>query len=197
MIVVDVETTGVDSKKNSIVSIGAIDFSNPQNQFYQECRVWEGAEITQQALYINGFTKEQITDQNKMSLEEAVKKFIVWMGNIAEQTLAGENPSFDRDFLRNSIEKYKINYLIGHRTIDLHSICYHHYLKKEFRPPIRDSRTDLNLDGILKYSGLPEEPKPHHALTGAKMEAEAFSRLIYGKNLLPEFEKYSVPDYLK
>ena len=197
MIVVDVETTGVDSKKNSIVSIGAIDFSNPQNQFYQECRVWEGAEITQQALYINGFTKEQITDQNKMSLEEAVKKFIVWMGNIAEQTLAGENPSFDRDFLRDSIEKYKINYLIGHRTIDLHSICYHHYLKKEFRPPIRDSRTDLNLDGILKYSGLPEEPKPHHALTGAKMEAEAFSRLIYGKNLLPEFEKYSVPDYLK
>ena len=197
MIVVDVETTGVDSKKNSIVSIGAIDFSNPQNQFYQECRVWEGAEITQQALYINGFTKEQITDQNKMSLEEAVKKFIVWMGNIAEQTLAGENPSFDRDFLRNSIEKYKINYLIGHRTIDLHSICYQHHLKKEFRPPIRDSRTDLNLDGILKYSGLPEEPKPHHALTGAKMEAEAFSRLIYGKNLLPEFEKYSVPDYLK
>ncbi len=197
MIVVDVETTGVDSKKNSIVSIGAIDFSNPQNQFYQECRVWEGAEITQQALYINGFTKEQITDQNKMSLEEAVKKFIVWMGNIAEQTLAGENPSFDRDFLRNSIEKYKINYRIGHRTIDLHSICYQHHLKKEFRPPIRDSRTDLNLDGILKYSGLPEEPKPHHALTGAKMEAEAFSRLIYGKNLLPEFEKYSVPDYLK
>ena len=197
MIVVDVETTGVDSKKNSIVSIGAIDFSNPQNQFYQECRVWEGAEITQQALYINGFTKEQITDQNKMSLEEAVKSFINWAGNIAEQTLAGENPSFDRDFLRDSIEKYKINYLIGHRTIDLHSICYHHYLKKEFRPPIRDSRTDLNLDGILKYSGLPEEPKPHHALTGAKMEAEAFSRLIYGKNLLPEFEKYSVPDYLK
>ena len=197
MIVVDVETTGVDSKKNSIISIGAVDFSKPQNQFYQECRIWEGAEITQQALYINGFTKEQITDQNKISLEEAVKSFINWAGNIAEQTLAGENPSFDRDFLRNSIEEYKINYRIGHRTIDLHSICYHHYLKKEFRPPIRDSRTDLNLDGILKYSGLPEEPKPHHALTGAKMEAEAFSRLIYGKNLLPEFEKYSVPDYLK
>ena len=194
---VDVETTGVDAKKNSIISIGAVDFSNPQNQFYKECRIWEGAEITQQALYINGFTKEQITDQNKISLEEAVKSFINWAGNIAEQTLAGENPSFDRDFLRDSIEKYKINYLIGHRTIDLHSICYHHYLKKEFRPPIRDSRTDLNLDGILKYSGLPEEPKPHHALTGAKMEAEAFSRLIYGKNLLPEFEKYSVPDYLK
>jgi len=58
MIMVDVETTGVDAKKNSIISIGAVDFSNPQNQFYKECRIWEGAEITQQALYINGFTKE-------------------------------------------------------------------------------------------------------------------------------------------
>ena len=78
MIVVDVETTGVDSKKNSIVSIGAIDFSNPQNQFYQECRVWEGAEIAQQALYINGFTKEQITDKNKPTLKEAIESFIKW-----------------------------------------------------------------------------------------------------------------------
>ena len=45
MIVVDVETTGVDARKNSIVSIGAVDFENQKNQFYGECKIWEGAEI--------------------------------------------------------------------------------------------------------------------------------------------------------
>jgi len=197
MIVVDVETTGIDSKKNSIVSIGAVDFSNPQNQFYQECRIWEGAEIAQQALYINGFKTEQITDQNKMSLEEAVKSFINWAEDIDEQTLAGENPSFDRAFLRYSVEKYKLNYRIGYRTIDLHSVCYADCIKQGLIPPTKDNRTDLNTDGILMYVGLPKEPKPHNALTGAKMEAEAFSRIIYKKSLLKEFEKYSMPDYLK
>ena len=197
MIVVDVETTGIDARKNSIVSIGAVDFSNPQNQFYQECRIWKGAEIAQQALYINGFKTEQITDQNKMSLEEAVKSFITWAENIDEQTLAGENPSFDRAFLRDSVGRYKLNYRIAYRTIDLHSICYADCIKQGLIPPTKDNRTDLNTDGILMYVGLPKEPKPHNALTGAKMEAEAFSRIIYKKSLLKEFEKYSMPDYLK
>lgn len=45
-------------------------------------------------------------------------------------------------------------------------------------------------------SGLPNEPIPHNALTGAKMEAEAFSRFIYGKSFFKEFENYPVPHYL-
>ena len=61
MIVVDVETTGLYPNKNSIVSIGAVDFLNPVNTFYQECRIWRGAKISDQALEVNGFTKKQIT----------------------------------------------------------------------------------------------------------------------------------------
>jgi len=54
----------------------------------------------------------------------------------------------------------------------------------------------LSLDEIAKYAGLKEEPRPHNALTGAKFEAEAFSRIVYGKPLLPEFKNYEVPKYL-
>ncbi len=197
MIVVDVETTGVNFSRNSIVSIGAVDFFKPENQFYEECRIWEGAEISEEALKINGFTKEQITNPDKQSLEEAVKKFINWAENIKDKTFAGENPSFDRDFLKNSISRCGINYLVGHRTIDLHSLCYSNYLKRKLIPPMKNGRTDLNTNKILQYVGLPEEPNPHNALTGAKMEAEAFSRLIYGRGLLKEFEKFQIPDYLK
>ena len=60
MLIVDVETTGIDSQKHSIASVGALDFGEPQSQFYQECRIWEGAEVTLQALKVNGFSEEEL-----------------------------------------------------------------------------------------------------------------------------------------
>ncbi len=202
MIVVDVETTGVDFLKNSIVSIGALDFSKPENQFYEECRIWEGAEINEEALKINGFSREQIINPEKISLEETVKKFIDWAKNIEDKTFAGENPVFDYIFLRTSAQKYNLPWNFGRtegtgRSVDLHSLCYSNYLKRKLIPPMKNGRTDLNTNKILQYVGLPEEPNPHNALTGAKMEAEAFSRLIYGRGLLKEFGKFQIPDYLK
>jgi DNA polymerase III epsilon subunit-like protein len=65
MIIIDIEASGVDYKKHSIVSIGALDFSNPTNRFYGECQIWPGAHIMDEALKVNGFTKDQITDPNK------------------------------------------------------------------------------------------------------------------------------------
>jgi len=197
MIVVDVETTGVDPEINSIIGIGAVDFFNSKNQFYEECKIWYGAEITKKALEINGFTFEQITNSRKQSLESAILKFIEWAKNIEYRTFAGENPAFDRDFLKESVKIYKINWKPGHRTIDLHSLCYSHHLKRGIKPPIKEKITDLDLNKTLNYVGLPPEPNPHNALVGAKYEAEAFSRLIYGKKLFDEFEKYPVPDYLR
>jgi len=196
MIVVDTETTGLDPYKNSIVSIGALDLFNPENQFYQECKIWDGAEVTEEALKINGFSDAEIIDPNKKDLEEIIKDFLKWAEDIKDKTMAGENPSFYRDFLKSSVQKYGMEWTLSHRTIDLHSLCYTHYLKRGLKPPIKDNKTDLNSDKILNYIGLPDEPRPHNALTGAKVEAEAFSRLIFGKLLLREFKNYPIPDYL-
>jgi len=206
MIVVDVETTGLYPKENSIVSIGALDFSNPENQFYEECRIWEGAKIDPVALEINGFTLEQITDPNKQSLEVLMKNFILWRLNIKDRTFSGHNAWFDRDFLIDSAERcslhpytgkgYSLEKGFGKRYVDLHSQTYTHYLSRGLKPPLKNRRTDIALDVALDYVGLPKESKPHNALAGAKMEAEAFSRLIYGKSLLKEFSQYAIPDYL-
>ena len=196
MIIVDVETTGLNPEKNSIVSIGAIDFLNPLNQFYEECRIWRDAEIVQKALDINGFTKEEIRSPNKKRLEKIIKDFLMWTKNIRDITIAGENPAFDRDFLYNSAERYGINLNIGHRTIDLHSVCYTHFLRRGLISPKKNKRSKLNADKIFEYVGLYAEPRPHKAITGAKMEAEAFSRLIKGEFLLEEFRKYPLPNYL-
>ena len=99
MIIVDVETSGVNPKMNSIVSIGAVDFLDSQNRFYGECRVWDGAEITEISSKINGFTVEQMRDPKKKSVEELIDEFFQWMEPLENKTLAGHNPTFDRDFL--------------------------------------------------------------------------------------------------
>ncbi len=194
MIVVDVETTGIKPEKHSIVSIGAVDFLNPRNQFYKECRIWEGAEITEKALEINGFSIDNITDSKKASLEDTIKEFLAWTENIANKTLGGYHPSFDRDFLKSSAERYSINLDPSYRTVDLHSLSYGEHLFLGIEMPIKDGKSDLSLDKTLAFVGLPAEAKPHNALTGAKLEAEAFSRLTYKTPwLFGEFMHYRLP----
>lgn len=196
MIVLDVETSGLSPENNSIMSVGAVDFSNPTRQFYEECRVWDNAQVSLGALHVNGFKMEDAYDPNKKTLNKVMNLFQEWTRNIEDITIAGENPDFDRNFLSSSFVKAGLEWCFGHRVIDLHSLSYAHMCKKGANLPLNKNRIGISLDVTLNYVGLPSEPKPHNALTGAKMEAEAFSRIIYGKLLLDEFKKYGVPEYL-
>ncbi len=196
MIAVDVEASGIGPDTHSIVSVGAVDLDNPTRTFYEECRVWEGAHINDEAMVVNGFTKEQVTDPNKQSEADLVHKFAAFAEPIADRTLAGQNVSFDRDLLQAAAKRAgHTNWPFAHRTIDSHSLCWMHMVKRGLTPPIdaEHKRSGLNLDAILNYCGIPEEPKPHNALTGAKSHAEVISRLLYDKKLLPEFEQYEIP----
>ncbi len=193
MIVVDVEASGVDPHKHSLVSVGAVHFENPSYQFYGECRIWDGADIMDDAMAVNGFTKEQITDLAKQTDETLLRSFLAWMEQVPEHTLCGQNPSFDRDFLAATAARYHIDWPLAFRTIDTHTVGYMHFLLHGIQPPTEKKRSALDLDAILRYVGLPEEPMPHNGLMGAKVEAEAFSRLVYNKQLLEDFKQYPIP----
>ncbi len=196
MIIVDVEASGVSYEKCSIVSVGALDLANPSRQMYAECRIWDGAHIEDGALEVNGFTREQITDPSKQSEADLVRAFIAFAEGADEQTLAGQNVSFDRDFLRAAaVRAGHTNWPFAHRTLDTHTLCYMHMVKRGVVPPTDPVKkhSALNLDAVLNYCGIPDEPDPHNALTGAKSHAEVISRLLYGKKLLPEFENYALP----
>ena len=197
MLIVDLETTGVDPAKHSIVSIGAIDFLHPERTFYEECRPWNGAEIDDDALVINGFKREQILDENRKTLYEAMNGFIKWVEESERQTLGGHNFGFDWAFLKATADIYNLSWKPHRRIVDLHSICYAHFLKRGIEPPLKEKRTDLSFNRILNYVGIPEEPIPHNALFGAKAAAESLFRLLYGRSLLDEFKNYPVPEYLR
>src|SRR3989337_858319 len=105
MLIVDVEASGTEPLKHSIVSVGALDLANPTNRFYEECRVWDGAHIMDEALAVNGFSREQVTDASKPSEADLTHAFLRWSEGVEERTFAGQNVSFDRDFLKEAAER--------------------------------------------------------------------------------------------
>ncbi len=194
MLVVDVEASGTEAHKHSIVSVGALDLANPSNRFYEECRIWDGAHVMDEALKVNGFTKEEITDPGKQSEADLAHRFLEWSEGVEERTLAGQNVSFDRDFLRYACERAgHTDWPFAYRTIDTHTLCYMHMVERGLQPPVARRRSALDLDAVLNYCGIPREPEPHNALTGALSHAEVISRLLFGRKLLPEFEQYEIP----
>ncbi len=196
MLVLDCEMTGLDPEKNSVVSVGAIDLERPSRQLYEECRAWDGAHIEPAALAVNGFTLEQVTDTKKQSEGDLVHRLILFADGMADTTFAGQNVFTDLYFLRAAaIRAGHTAWPFAHRVIDIHSLCFEHMIARGVQPPIDPFKhhSALNLDKILIYCGVPEEPRPHNALTGAKCNAEVISRILYGRKLLPEFSQYEIP----
>ncbi len=194
MIAVDIEASSADVRAGSIVSLGAVDTDDPTDQFYDECRIWDGAEVTDEALAVNGFTREELADPQKKSEAELLEGFIAWVfTKQRNHTLIAQNVSFDRDYLKAACKRVGKEFPFADRTIDIHSITWIHMTHRSLTPPVENNRSALNLDASLKYCGIPEEPKPHNALTGALCHAEVFSRIAYTKNILPEFAALPIP----
>ncbi|MFH1649354.1 MAG: 3'-5' exonuclease [Candidatus Woesearchaeota archaeon] len=194
MIVIDTEMSGIDPQKCCMLSLGAVDFENPSNTFYGECRLREGAEIREVSLRINGFTRESIA-KAPFSEAELFESFVAWSNSVQDRTLAGHNLSLDVLHLRNAAKSAKIEWPFGFRIVDLHAIAYAHFLVKG-NVPLVDGLSHLTLSGISQYTGIPAQPEPHNALMDAKMTAEAISRIVLGKSALDEFKKYPVPSAL-
>lgn len=195
MIVIDVESTGLDTKNGSILSLGALDLDEPTNQFYDECRIWDGAHVTDEALAINGFTREEIQDPAKKTEGELIAAFVAWATDRPKnRILAAQNVSFDLEYVQAACERAGMDSPFGKRTIDTHTLVWMHMTERGVEPPLNANKnSDISLDAALKYCGIPEEPKPHNALTGAMCHAEVIARVAYNKSVLPEFSSYPIP----
>lgn len=193
MIALDVETTGLNPYECSIVSLGAVDTDEPTNQFYDECGVWEGAHISDEAIAINGFSREELTSGSMKSEAELIKAFVAWATDRpANQTFIAQNVSFDHDFVRLACKRAGVEFPFAKRTIDIHTLTWLHMTLNNTPTP-SGKHSLINLDFALRYCGIPEEPRPHNALTGALSHAEVFSRIAYTKTLLPDFSSFDIP----
>ena len=189
----------MDPRTCSILSLGALDTDDPMNQFYDECRAWDGAEINDDALAVNGFSREEVGptkegSAGKKTEAELIRDFVAWATDRPQnRTLLAQNVPFDLGFVQAACKRAGIESPFAHRALDLHTLCWLHMTLQGQTPPVAKHRTAINLTAVLAYCGLPEEPKPHNALTGALCHAEAFSRMAYTKKLLPDLSTFDIP----
>jgi DNA polymerase III epsilon subunit-like protein len=169
---VDVETSGLDPKESSILSIGAVAMDSGA-KFYEECKPWDGAYISETALKINGFTKEGFAKQKKNEAQ-IIAKFFQWLGE--SPLMVAHNGYFDWGFIDAAAKRADLKNPFNYRIIDIHSITQAHMLQARVDVPSK-----LGLNQCLEYFGLPKEPKPHNALTGAHCNADILNKFIYGR----------------
>ncbi len=203
MIVLDIETSGIYPEKHGIWQIGALDFYNPKNTFLEEARIDDEDEIQKDALKVHGKSEHYLRDVNKQSEKQLLENFFRWCENVQIKNILSHNPQFDRVFIEFKARKYNLKIISQHkgidknspfhqRAFDLHSIAQLRYYQIYRKFLLREIHSDMGMSNILKFCGIIYERGSHNALEDAKLTAECFSRLVYGRNLLPDYLQFSI-----
>jgi len=215
MIVLDTEFSGLNEQLNGMWQIGAIEFENPMNQFIQEGRIDGEDEVEAEAMKITGMTEIQLRDPKKQSQMELINNFFKWIKSVKVKNIIGQNPSSDYWFMRAKSAKYGLHnprdprsFPLPYRMFDLHSVAQTVHFRLHGKFLVNEGKSNMGLGNVLKMVGMEDhrmklqgsevvkQGSPHNALEDAKLTAEAFSRLTTGRNLLPEFSKFTVPSNL-
>lgn len=210
-IVLDIETSGGNPIEYGIWQIGAVDL-NTMEEFLEESKIDDEDKILEEALKIIGRTEEELRDSNKQSQKELIEKFFKWLDTRKMKTLLCHLPEFDQGFLRHKARKYFDTdpfWPNNHRPFDLHSIAQVKFFELNGKFLTKeDNNSGMGLGSILKFCGIEDERKklkegvitkgkPHNALEDAKLTAECFNRLMFGKSLFPEYSKFEILQELK
>lgn len=197
MIVLDIETSGLSPEKNGIWQIGAIDLTNPENYFLEECRIDDEDEVSDGGLEIGGVTEEQIRNKSKQSQKELLIRFFDWMNSVDFKNCICQNPQFDLVFISLKARKYNLIPTFHHRAFDMHSMAQMKYFDVKGTFLILEGISKMSLKEILEFCGMRDSRGAHNALEDCKLTGECFSRIVYGKNLFEEYKEFEIPDYLK
>ena len=190
VVVIDIETTGLDPKTCGILEIGAVKASG--ERFYGRVALGRGRRVESGALECNGI--DPLDLGGGLSVKSVMENLYLWLrdSNSFKWIMVGKNPQFDYGFLQASWSdklRMKLSDVICRRTIDLHTIAYVAALKTGSDITHKNFSTDFLYKNLI---GMDPEPKPHNALRGALHEMQCLKGLLFGIEgmmLQDEFEQ--------
>ena len=194
MIVVDLEMSGLYPERCGIFEIGAVDLETG-DEFFDECRIDDDEVVKQDALRVVGKTEEQLRDKGRQSQKELLEKFFAWVESRKVKSIVCQN-FMDTNFLEQKARKFALKVPFGWRTFDLHSVGHLKYQQVKGEFLINRGLSSFGLSSLLTFVGMEDPRAKHNALEDAKLEAECFSRVVYGKSFFKEFEEFEIPEYL-
>jgi DNA polymerase III subunit epsilon len=175
LIVFDTELTGLNPRRDEIVSIGAVVVENlriiPEQSFYSIIRP-EGIGKASTATFIHRLTPENLTDGPV--LEDVLNKFLEFCGN---SILVGHQLQIDRPFILRAC-KQVTGYPVTNAfvdTIQLARRCRTKLFPSESNMPHKDA--SYNLGFLARRLGLPLF-RSHDALGDALQTSYLLLKLI-------------------
>ncbi len=166
-IVLDTETTGLNPKKDEMLSIGAVRIKNNKIISSESFEIFIKPiqEISHESIKIHHIRPDDL--ENGVTIDEALEKLLYFIGNLP---IVGYYISFDISILNTYLKDF-IGTTLHNEGIELSSMYYKRYRKKSAHEFV-----DLKFDTIMKNLDLPELGK-HDALNDAIMSAMMFLKL--------------------
>lgn len=170
IVVFDTETTGLNPKKDEIISIGAVKVKNNKiltSQIF-ELLVKTDAVLDAKNVEIHGIRPVDLHDGR--SIDEAIVEFLEFIGS---RTLVGYYLEFDIAMI-NKYVKPMLGIKLPNKQLEVSEIYYNQ--KIQFIP---QGNIDLRFDTILKDLKLPNMGA-HNAVNDAIMTAMIYLKLTKG-----------------
>jgi len=181
----DVETGGLDCKKNPIIQLSGIIEIEGQivKEFDFKLRPFQDAIIEDKALEVNKITREQLLDPDRLEQKEAYKKlksiFLTYIDRYNKEDklyLMGQNVHFDYGFLLELWNKQGDSYLgsfVHYHKIDLIALTTTFRLAGVLP---KDKLPSMKLEALCRYFGLGEQQ--HDSMDDIRKTREIFLRMV-------------------
>ncbi|MDO8473000.1 MAG: 3'-5' exonuclease [Dehalococcoidia bacterium] len=127
LLVLDTETGGLDPATDALLEIGAllVDRSLEKvGEFDLLVRPWPGLRVLKESLDINGLNPAELESCGARE-DEALGRLKDFLARPLAQgpvILAGWNISFDQMFLQAAFKRHRMDWPLGHRTLDIQSV---------------------------------------------------------------------------
>jgi len=169
-VVFDTETTGLDPKKDHIISIGAVKIKDNKILTSQTFEALiKNDDIAKESIEIHGI--RPIDVQNGKTIEEEIRQFLYFIGS---RPLIGYYLEFDIAMI-NKYVKPMLNISLPNEAIEVSEL----YFDKKIGA-IPQGNVDLRFDTILNDCNIPNMGV-HNAVNDAIMSAMIYLKLTKGE----------------
>jgi DNA polymerase III subunit epsilon len=171
--VLDTELTGLDDRKDDIVSIGAVRMRGARIQVGGtfHCLVKPRALLEGRSIVIHGILPSQV--ESEPPIEEALPPFLAYAG---DTVLVGHCLALDMAFLNREARRLRGSPLVN-PLVDTMSLYAWLRNRHPHEPAFRIPLADLSLFSLAGHFDIPVE-KAHTALGDAYVTALLFQRFL-------------------
>ncbi|MEM9227508.1 MAG: 3'-5' exonuclease [Verrucomicrobiota bacterium] len=169
-VLLDSETTGLDAKKDRVVTIGAVDVLQGQILLHEQFECIIKFDYNTSAVVVHGVTREAA---EASGIEEPAA-LAAFLGYLRDGIIVGHHIGFDVEIIGERCQQ-RFGESLQNRWLDTMELTLH--LEDAGAFGEKEERKDFSLDGLCKRFGIP--PHDRHTAPGdAFITAQIFLKLL-------------------